>query len=79
MISIPDCSRAAGQRAYISGKAQMPRVPVNVYSNTCQADSLYRVINHPSQHECSHWLYYICISKILFMDQQLVHSGYVRL
>ena len=32
--------------------------------NTFQADSLYRAINHPSQYECSHWIYYKCILKI---------------
>ena len=32
--------------------------------NSYQADSLYRAINHPSQYECSHWIYYICIHKI---------------
>ena len=42
-----------------------PKCPVlQLICNTYQADSLYRAINHPSQYECSHWIYCICITKI---------------
>ena len=41
-----------------------PSFPVlQLICNTSQADSLYRVMNHPSQYECSHWMYYICVPK----------------
>ena len=45
-------------------EGRKPVYPVlQLIFNTCQADSLYRVIDHPSQYECSHWMY-ICIAKI---------------
>ena len=50
-----------GHRPEGKGHTYQAKPVLQLICNTYQADSLYRVINHPSQYECRHWMYYICI------------------
>ena len=73
---LPEGRRPEGRGRTYQAKPECP--VLQLICNTYQADSLYRAINHPSPYECSHWIYYICISNFLIMGQQLVHCGYVH-
>ena len=69
--------RIEGGGQIFQTKPECPMLICNT-SHQYQANGLHRVINHPSQYECSHWIYYICIPKTFDYGSSatVVHSGY---
>ena len=74
---LPEDCRLEGGGQIFQTKPECPMLICNT-SHQYQANGLHRVINHPSQYEYSHWIYYICIPKNFDYGSAatVVHSRY---
>ena len=59
---LPEGRTLQGEGHIFQTKSECPILICNT-SHPYQANSLYRAVNHPSQYECNHWIYYICMPK----------------